>query len=351
MNQLNKDQRVYKILFISTHYRISEKLFGIFPELSKIGTIDIYCVGQMNLNKTWDGDIDLRFITFNKFKLYINKFVEIVNVEDYDVIIYDDNRIQDQLGIPHIYQQAKQHGVLMIGNSHGNKSISQKTYEGFNICYDYAFCFGKFEYDQYNKIYPGKLLVGGIPINDELKYCKVSGKYLLVIPNFTADRSSPFSCNFDKRWAIQSVNISKLYNIPIVIKQKTRTDSPDYSKHVDFINSLYDDLDIKPTIINDTDDINKLISNSSLVMSAISTLAFKPIQLNIPTILIQNSGDTGNFKNYPYTYDINTSDLSYKYQEIDNQLIKKFITETIAGGNDFESAKLYIQELKKILIK
>lgn len=341
----------YRILFISTHYRISEKLFGLFPELSKLGTIDVYCVGQMDLNKAWDGDIDLRSVTFDKFKLYINKLVEIFNVKDYDVVIYDDNRIQNQLGIPHIYQLAKQHKIPMIGNSHGNKSVSRQTYEAFNICYDYAFCFGKFEYEQYNKIYPGRMLIGGIPTNDELKYVdsiSFINKHLLVIPNFTADRSSIFKCNFDKNWAVQSVNIAQHYNIPIIIKQKTRTDSPNYNKHVDFINSLYVDLDIKPTIINDIDNINKLIADSAYVLSSISTLAFKSIQLNIPTILIENSGDVGNFKEYPYIYNIN-DDIVSKYKLIQPNVIKKFIDNTIEGGGSFESSNVYIRELTKVI--
>lgn len=343
----------YKILFISTHYRISEKLFGLFPELSKLGTIDVYCIGQMNLNKKWDGDIDLRYTTLDKFKLYINKLVETIDVKYYDVIIYDDNRIQNQLQIPSIYRLAKQHNVPMIGNSHGNKSINRKTYEAFNICYDYAFCFGKFEYDQYNKIYPGRMLIGGIPTNDELKYEKSQSstdKHLLVIPNFTANRFSIFKCNFDKQWAIQSVNIAKHYNIPIIIKQKTRTDSPDYNKHVDFINSLYADLDIKPTIINDTNNINKLITDSAYVLSAISTLAFKSIQLNIPTILIENSGDIGNFKKYPYVYNIN-DDIVSKYKLINTTTMKKFINNTIEGGCSFESSNVYIKELIKVIKK
>ena len=338
----------YKILFISTHYRISEKLFGLFPDLSTIGDIDLYCLGQMDLNKQWDGDIDLRLIMVDKLKLFINKLVTNINVKNYNVIIYDDNRTQQQLGIPHIYQEAKKYGIPMIGNSHGNKSVSRLVYEGFNVCYDYAFCFGKFEYDRYNNIYPGKMLMGGIPTNDELKHINTTNKHLLVIPNFTANRSSIFKCNFDKNWAIQSVNIAQHYNVPIVIKQKTRTDSPNYNKHIDFINSLYDDLDVKPIIITDTDNIHKLIADSAYVLSAISTLAFKSIQLNIPTILIKNSGDLGNFKEYPYIYDIN-DDIIPKYKLIRSSVMKKFINDTIVGGCTFNSSKVYINELNKII--
>ena len=337
-----------KILLISTHYRISEKLFGVIPELSKFVDVDLYCVGQMDQTKKWDGDLDLRPLIIDKIRPFLNSIVRDVNISKYDAILYDDNRDRGDLGIHDIFKAAKHHDIPMVGNSHGNQEGD--NYVAFNRCYDYAFCFGEFEYEKLSKASSGKFLIGGIPTNDELKHFsnKLTRKHLLVIPNFTGDRYSPFNCNFNPKWAQQSYYIAKTFDLPIVIKQKTRTDSPDYKKHYNYILSLYDKYDVDVEIINDTNNINSLIADSACVLSALSTLAFKPIQLNIPTVIINESGQLGNFKNYPYRRDI-SDNLIDAITEFEPERVKAFIDNTIAGGYSFESSLHYVRALLGVI--
>ena len=118
-----------------------------------------------------------------------------------------------------------------------------------------------------------------------------------------------------------------------------------------FIRKCFSD-DINLTIISDTDDIDELISNSAFVISAISTLAFKPIQIGIPTCVINGTGQTGNFYNYRGLSELEQDNI---VSTLSNQLIaarnKSFIEDTITGGGNFTSTESYIKSINKLLNK
>jgi hypothetical protein len=75
-------------------------------------------------------------------------------------------------------------------------------------------------------------------------------------------------------------------------------------------------------------------------------MAFKSIQLGIPTVLIDKSGQVSNFYDYDGLFDINNDFKSYLKEYT---LKKDFIEKTITGGLTFNSTSLMINEIKKFL--
>ena len=108
------------------------------------------------------------------------------------------------------------------------------------------------------------------------------------------------------------------------------------------------DLDYE--IIMDTDDDNKLVSDSFIVISAPSVLAFKPIQKGIPTILLKDYGQTGQFYDFKGLIELDTQTI---FDEIERQCDEgreeDFIKHTIECGIDFNSTEKYINCVRKFL--
>ena len=103
-------------------------------------------------------------------------------------------------------------------------------------------------------------------------------------------------------------------------------------------------------IITNTNNIDQLIADSAIIISSPSTLAFKPIQLGIPTILIKGSGAIGAFYDYPGLVDLNKQEIFDNIQmQINHGKFNKFIEKTLAGGVNFNSSEVYIKNLKKLI--
>ena len=188
---------------------------------------------------------------------------------------------------------------------------------------------------------------GGIPANDTLKNIKCNQNHILIIANFLGNRNSIYPINLDNNFIQECgvLELSKKYNLPIKIKIKTRLDNPDYTSSINYVKNM-----INCEVITNTDNIDQLIADSAVVISAPSTLAFKPIQLGIPTVLIKESGAIGDFKNYPGLVDLNKQEIFNNLQmQIDHGRFDKFIEKSIAGGVDFNSSEIYIKNLKKII--
>lgn len=344
---------------------MSDKIFGLIPELSKQFVIDMFCIGQMSLNREWEGDIDLRKKVLKNLDPYLRKIIigeginyfkerakktlSYVNIKDYDLILYDDNRLHPRLQMPEIYLQAKRHKIPVVGNSHGNQDAAKKNYSALGRSYDYAFLLGEPERKRYSKwFHKSKLLIGGIPSNDVLKNYEHNPKHLLVVPNFLDNRKAPFKVKFGQKWANIAIELSKHYGLPIVVKQKTRTDDRDYIKNVNYIKSIFKNYN-RLTIVNDTDDLNRLISDSAMVLSALSNLAFIPIALGIPTVLIKESGQLGNLEGYPYQCGLNYESVKTMFKKFNKKRARMHIKQVIAGGANFNSTEIYINELKRVI--
>jgi len=312
------------ILFVTTLYRVGERIYPIIPKLSDNYSLDVMMLYQMNPSYQWPGDTDLRDNFNNNYLHYFDNIYNSINInyDKYDLIITDDNRIHN--GLSELYHKSR---CLVLACSHG---VSEHKYEIKNIgrSYDMCFVFGKKEV-KYEHQMPA-----GIPANDKLKsYLNVEKKHILIIINYLGNAGKISTGNgdyfklFDKD-VFDSLNLLELqqyHNKPIVIKLKSRPDV-DIEVDINYLNSILpNELDFK--ILLDVQDDNLLIAESVEVISAPSTLALKPIQLGIPTRLISGTGQLGIF------YDFETN--------------KNFIEETLEGGTDFNSTEYFLNYIKQ----
>ena len=360
-----------KLLIILSVNRICEKILDIIPILAKQYKIDIYNVGEMSSKSPWYGDNDPRIEWGTSYFKHANRIIDgdpfinqgdqinilndLVNINGYSLVIYDDNRLMPQLGMPRFYKECRRKKVPVVGNSHGNWEFHPNYLNGLNNVYDYVMLLGQKEKNYYSNFYDkSRLLCGGIPSNDKLINLKKEKKHILIILNFLGNHSEGaklfknyFDRNFVKKSGIEK--LSKKLNLPIIVKQKTRLDDKNYKKNVEFIKKAFS-YDIKVKIISDTYYIDNLIANSAFVISAASTLAFKPIQVGIPTCIINRTGQIGNFHDF-----IGLSDLEeYNIIRGLNSQLKpgynsNFIENTITGGEKFTSSASYINSINQII--
>ena len=334
-----------KILLLFTNHRVAEKLWPIIPELTKEYTLDLFLVGLFSDKTPWVGDLDERTIKINEYKSYINNIIigpgvqfhgdnitedlcNYVNLDEYSLVIFDDNRAVPEFNIPSFYNKCKEKNITIIGNSHGNEDT---PHNAIGVSHDVKLDFK----------------TGGIPANDTLKSVIKSQKHILVITNFIANRNSIYPVNFDRHFVQESglVEMNQEYGLPIVVKIKPRLDNPDYKQSINYVKTLID-----CTVVPNTDNIDQLIADSAIVISAPSTLSFKPIQLGIPTVLIKGSGAIGAFKTYPGLVDLNKEKIFNNLQEqINNGKYIDFIEQNIAGGSTFTSTQTYVKYIKKFL--
>jgi len=355
-----------KILLLFTNHRTAEKLWPIIPELAKTYTLDLFLVGLFSPKTPWVGDIDERKEFINLYSKYLNKVIEgpgvkfhgdsinedlsnYLDIDSYSLVIFSDNRAMSEFSIPALYQKFKSKNILVVGNSHGNEEYS-KNHLAINQSFDKVFVFGykeKYIIENNFGIDSNNLLEGGIPQNDSLKNYTKNSKHILVITNFLGNRSSIFPVNFDSNFIEKSglLELSKEYNLPIVIKQKTRLDDPDYQNNINYIKNLLD-----CQVVTNSSDINQIIADSAFVISAPSTLSFKSIQLGIPTVLIKGSGQIGNFYDYQGLVDLDKNQIKESIK-LQNNFGKQedFIKFTIKGGEEFNSTQYYTDTIKSLI--
>ena len=342
-----------KILLIATIYRVGERIYPIIPKLSGEFHIDVLKTAQMGNKINWYGDNDLRIIFDKKYQHYINNiYYDVPNLNNYDLILMDDDRPRN--GLKQIYDKVN---VPVIGHQHGNSTkfrdtdIRHKNYTSW----DYTTVFGKKEKDTYVKQkgidFNKRVLLGGIPANDLLNKYERTNKHILIIVNFLGNTHGygfkPFDETTFKKIGV--TELQKKYNKKIIIKIKSRKDLANPKGDFEYLKKvLPKDLDYE--IIMDTDDDNKLVSDSSIVISAPSVLAFKPIQKGIPTILLKDYGQTGQFYDFKGLIELDTQTI---FDEIERQCDEgkeeDFIKHTIEGGIDFNSTEKYINCVRKFL--
>ena len=342
-----------KILLLFTNHRVAEKLWPIIPLLSKEYTLDLFLVGLHSFNTPWVGDVDERKVKVNEYKQYLDKVIvgpgvkyhgdnikenleSYINLDEYTLILFDDNREMSEFNIPKFYQLCKLKNIKVIGNVHGNED---QPHNAIGKSHDIRMDF----------------LTGGIPANDTLKNLKLNQKHILIITNFLGTRNNLknafnwLNIFFDEHFLYEcgALELSEEYNLPIKVKIKTRLDYPNYENEINYINSF---TPKKLDIIANTDNIDQLIADSSIVISAPSTLAFKPIQLGIPTVLIKGSGAIGAFYDYPGLVNLNKQEIFDNLQmQINHGKFDKFIEKKIAGGVNFNSSEVYIKKIKELL--
>lgn len=326
-----------KILFITSQYRVGERIYPIIPLLSNDYELHLLKTYQMQDSFKWTGDNDSRKL-FNE--QYLHYFTEVFSgfcdASKYDLIISDDNRATPKTSLDSIYKNKQ---CPLIACSHGNEE-KKFTISAYKKAYDYCFVFGSKEN------HASWCIDAGIPSNDMLKqYEHVDKKHILIIVNFLGNRSAPFTVKFDDHvFNHPSLKILQdKYKLPIAIKLKSRADES-YIRNIEYLTKTIKDLNYK--IFIDVEDDNQLIAESACVISAPSTFALKPIQLGVPTVLIRNSGQTGVFYDYDGMFDINEDFSSYiaNYQRKTD-----FIKQTITAGIDYSGTTYMVTKIKEIL--
>jgi hypothetical protein len=328
-----------RILFITSQYRTGERIYPILPILADEYSLDLLKVYQMTNSYNWVGDLDMRDV-FDKTYLHLfqNVYQNECDVSKYDLIISDDNRHTPKTNLHKLY---KGKNCPMVSFEHGN---NDKPYFklGHNVVFDKCFVFGKKDINHKDQI------AGGIPSNDELlKYRNLEKKHILVIVNFLGNRKSPFKVNFDKKLfeKIDIKSIQNYFNLPVVIKLKSRADEDGYTQNLKYLKSILP-TKLDYTTLIDVEDDNKLIAESECVISAPSTLAFKSIQIGVNTILINGSGQNGSFYDYKQLLPLGADFLSYLIKDTYHS---DWVENSIEGGLLFNSTQIVINKIKEML--
>lgn len=360
-----------RILLVATIYRVGEKIYPIIPELSKEFDVDVFMYNQMSEKTPWYGDKDPR----PKFKrncesLGINVIIgpgnsevskdpeslslfKSIDFNNYDLVILDDNIMKGGWGTRKLCELAKRCGCIVVGCPHGNTDFFRYNFdEKIENWLDYSFVFGEKEKTIINTKYSDRLLPGGIPSNDIISQYPRNNKYILVITGyvnsdiFNKNRKNtdylPFTNEVLKKSGI--FELQKEFGLDILIKEKSR-----FEKNLKL---SFSELQLQDGIrvIMDCDDDNKLIADSAMVIGSPSTLAFKSIQLGIPTVLLKGYGMEGNFIDFRGLSELNNSIIKKSLiSQIKEGKDEKFIRNTLAGGIDFSSTNIYVDNIKRII--
>ena len=86
-----------------------------------------------------------------------------------------------------------------------------------------------------------------------------------------------------------------------------------------------------------------------MVISSPSTMTLKSIQLNIPTAIIKDSGQTGLFYDFKGFVNLNKEEIINTLKNQLDKPDKDFILNTIEGGYNFTSTQIFNNNIKKLL--
>jgi len=352
-----------KILIVVSVYRQGERIHPIIPKLASEFELSLLCVHQMAEHIPWNGTIDMRKYfhdTYDEYFSHIYQNRKQIDYSIYDAIILDDCRDKGE-EIPYklIYKEAKKYNTIVFGNQHGNRDFNKKQWEidHVNQVFDYCFIFGEYvkklimEHTDKDVYIPA-----GIPSNDILNNYDRTNEYILVITNFLANERKVFPTSFGDQF-VKDIKLKQLqdkYNIPVIVKIKNRDrhfaiGNP-YQKDINFVNSVLSNNRITGNVIRDVDDDNLMIANAHSVIGISSTLCFKPIQLGIPTIVLEGGNYKGAFGIYKHYY---SGDHPPCDKMIESQLKlgrdEEYIDQALTGGKDYSSIDTYIKQFKERL--
>ena len=334
-----------KILFITTQYRVGERIYPILPKLSKSYEIHLLLLYQMHPSHIWPGNLDVRDFFHKKYSKYFTKTIlsiKDINYNEYNLILCDDNRLTNKWDSGNIYKNKK---CLMVGCNHGNTNGNYiNAY--YKKAFDKCFVFGNSDKHPHT-------ILGGIPSNDALKkYISEEKKHILVICNILGNHpaKNSFKISFDKHFFNECglVELQQKYKKEVVIKLKSRNNGKGYRQEMEYLKSILPS-NLKYKILVDVDDDNLLISQSFMVISAPSTLAFKPIQLQIPTVVVKDSGANGSFYDFMGFTDLNKDNIIKTLETLLQNPDIDFVKNNVEGGLNFNSTEIFINQLKNII--
>tara|TARA_Y100000310_G_scaffold344647_1_gene458529 strand:- start:5453 stop:6595 length:1143 start_codon:yes stop_codon:yes gene_type:complete len=365
----------HNILVITTVYRVGEKIYPIIPLLAQHANVDVLNLYQMSCNSPWIGTSDPRTALYdicqkccnrvihgpaackggdNMAKIYdpFAKKLDKILSPPYNAMLIDNNIPTKGGATADIYQWLKKQGAAVIAAPHSNRDFKgYKVLKRMSNYFDYSFVLGDKDIKNIIKTEKGdkkqkkRLIPAGIPSNDKLKDYKHNGKYILVITNITDPKQIQGPVKHLKPFTKAEVDALKLtklaeeFNCDVVIKLKNKM----FYQTDHFEDSLKGYEGLK--FITDCDDDNKLIANAKFVISHPSTMAFKPVQLGVPTFLLGRYGMVGNFYDFPDLIECDYKSLKKAMEKDNTSKYKDFIRETLTGGIDFTSSQIYIKNI------
>jgi len=307
----------------------------------KLGDLSVPCTHGPKFHNNPDLDAVNYDEFFNANKKEINQ----------DIVVLDNNTTLKGSSLPVLYNICKSKNIPVVACPHGNRDFeSYKISKRIGILYDYSFVFGKKEFkhlhDRKNK---NRLILGGIPSNDKLCKYNKSKEYILVItgladPSHSSGQTSGMKVFTEKEfYELKLLEMAEKHNCRIIIKNKYK-----YRYPTSYLRDKLSNLPV--SIIDHIDDDNELIAGSKFVISAPSTLSFKPIQIGIPTVVLNGYGMTGNFYDFAGFVKCNYKSV---IDAIDKQncIQTEFISSSIEGGLDFNSTDIYIDNITKLVRK
>tara|TARA_Y100001937_G_scaffold127029_1_gene197905 strand:+ start:2908 stop:3966 length:1059 start_codon:yes stop_codon:yes gene_type:complete len=347
------------ILIVVSVYRQGERIHPIIPKLASEYKLSLLCVHQMSERIPWNGKIDMRKHFHDIYGDYFSTVYSSwrnVDYSKYDAVILDDCRDKGE-EIPYklIYQEAKKYNAIVFANQHGNRDFHKKQWEIDHIkqVFDYCFVFGD-HIKTLIKPYTNEdvYLSSGIPSNDALSTYDKTSKYILIITNFLANERKVFPNVFGDQF-VKDIKLKELqdkYQKPVVVKIKNRDRhfaiGNAFNDDIEFVNSVLSNNNIKGSVVRDCDDDNLLIANAHSVIGITSTLCFKPIQLGIPTAILDGGNYKGAFDVFPGFCDPGSVEdvigLQLKFGRD-----KGYIENVLEGGYNYNSIDTYIKLLKE----
>lgn len=365
------------ILFVATVYRTGEKIYPIIKDLSRDHKVDVLLLYQMSRQTSWMGDFDMRKLFYNNcknlkiydgpsfgsntdengaaYEKFFSKLDNTLPIKHYNLAIVDNNITVHGGHMSMFYEWCQKQGVTVVSAPHGNRDFKgYRVSSRFGRHFDYSFVFGPKERnglisEDGSKKYRRRYLSGGIPANDGLKNLTWKKEYILIVPSITDPKQilgpvkhfRPFTKEEFDRLGI--LEVAEKIHKPIIIKEKNKQK---YNSSF-----LRDSLRNYPVdFILDAIDDNELIANACCVISAPSTMAFKPIQMGIPTVILNGHGMLGNFFDYPGLTECDKKSFHKQfYKQIESGKHCDFIENTLTGGLDFSSTKIYVDIINDML--
>lgn len=361
-----------KILFVSTIHRMSERvLSAIIDYHSRHGESVILNLGQSSKNTAYDSNLrylnsldslgqsivvyngkaikdkrDVRSISYCRESIAM--ISEVCKRHSIDVIVLDDSRAS-QLNLA-LGRFCNENHIKLYANVHGNTELHEVD-EAFCLSkpfYHKLFVFGEYEVEKYNKLYhTGRYIAGGIPENDVIEFANKTEKKISVIVNRVVVDGPTTERLFDAS-VFKDMHLQELqnfYNLPIVFKVKDRM-SEDTKRDVTSLqNSIPAGIDytIETHLENEID----FLAESKIVLTHGSTMAFKALQLKIPTIIFRETGPVGLFETHKCTVSLGENFLSLLDSSVQESI--KFLPNILEGSLTFNATQKYSDALAKEL--
>ncbi len=369
-----------RILFILTMLKTSEKVYTVIPQLAAKYEVDVLLHYR---TAPGESDHNNAKVILDSWKGVIKEVSESVARDRvrqgyYGLAIFDNNVFKE--GIEYeLYMRLRQNSrTKIIGCPHGNRSffkykVPKKFQKSFGPIihrmnlgrlYNYSFVLGQKE--KRELVSRGQtakyMLPGGVPANDVLKDMSRGNKHILLITNHVARHAKAKTKDTPKTHVIGMrefkmtglLKISEQEQCPIIFKEKT-----DLTPYMKKALSQYPQVECIAGASNlqEFERNHRLIADSKLVVSVPSTMAFKSIQMGIPTVIIAGVGNyplgqMGCFRDFPgLVKRLNPEEIESKYYEQRDGDLRytDFIADTLEGGVDFSSSERYLDHIDKVV--